>query len=53
MNDAENVDSAVIMWERMFFDVADQQALVKVCRTKGIKNLLVMSELLEIRRDRD
>lgn len=50
---AEDIDAAVLMWERMFSDVADQHAPVKFCRAKGTKNPLVTNEVIEIRRDRN
>ena len=50
---AESVDDAVLLWERLYSEVADRHAPIKKKRVKGHKTPWVTNKLLEIRRDRD
>ena len=50
---AESVDDAVLLWERLYSEVADRHAPIKKKRVKGHKTPWVTNKLLEICRDRD
>ena len=46
----ENIDDSVFLWERLFSDIANEHAPLKVKRVKGSKNPLVTSKLTELKK---
>ena len=50
---AESVNHAVLLWERLYSEVADRHAPIKKKRVKGHKIPWVTNKLREVRRDRD
>lgn len=49
----ENVDDAVFLWERLFSEIANEHAPLKIKRVKGSKTPWVTSKLAEMKRDKD
>ena len=49
----ESVDDKVLLWDRLFSEVADQHAPLKFKRVKGTKTPWMTPKLTEIKRDRD
>ncbi len=49
----DDIDDAVLLWDKLFSSVVDIHAPLKTKRVKGTKNPWVTTKLIEIRRDRD
>ena len=49
----ENVDVAVFLWEKLFSEIANEHAPLKIKRAKGSKTPWVTSKLAEMKRDKD
>ena len=49
----ENVSDAIFLWERLFSEIANEHALLKIKRAKESKTPWVTSTLPEMKRDKD
>ena len=49
----ENVDVAIFLWEKLFSEIANEHAPLKIKRAKGSKTPWVTSKLAEMKRDKD
>ena len=49
----EHIDDAVFLWERLFSDIANEHAPLRIKRVKGSKTPWVTSKLTELKRDKD
>ena len=49
----ENVNVAVFLWEKLFSEIANEPAPLKIQRAKGSKTPWVTSKLAEMKRDKD
>ena len=53
LDNEENIDDAVITWNKLFLEIADHHAPIKKCRMKGSSTPWINDKLVEAMRDRD